>query len=209
MGWWPFSSGGSKPDLVQDLDPKLRAFLERGPPVKYNGSPSSQTSTQPPQQARNQITSAAEPQEPAAPTASLYQDGRYAHLWKSYRPLAEIEGENATEHDKMMNVLEGYQERKAVIGRAALENCAVQQEEWVNCMKHGGWQDQLMMCKEQVRRYERCYTMQSVCVFYFQSRSHFYNLVHPSPFPSPIFQFLWAKFCSDILLRCSSVSCEL
>jgi hypothetical protein len=44
----------------------------------------------------------------------------------------------------------------------ALENCADQQEEWTNCMKHGKIEDQLQMCRHQVRRFERCYTMQTV-----------------------------------------------
>ncbi|UKZ48975.1 hypothetical protein TrVGV298_003212 [Trichoderma virens] len=77
------------------------------------------------------------------------------------RPLAEVEEETSTDHDKLMSVLEGYKERKAAIAKAGLENCAPQQEEWINCMKSGSWEDQLQMCRHQVRRFERCYTMQS------------------------------------------------
>ncbi|KAJ6442896.1 hypothetical protein O9K51_04073 [Purpureocillium lavendulum] len=167
MGWLPSIFGTDKPaDPLGKLDPKLREFLERESPVKYKPnepttspsppSPSSQT-----QQHDTKPVAPPENKDPAVPSASLYQDGRYAHLWKNYRPLAQVEAESATDHDKLISVLEGFKERKAAIGRAALENCAMQQEEWVNCMRSGSWEDQLQMCRHQVRRFERCYTMQS------------------------------------------------
>ncbi|KAK2594802.1 Vacuolar protein sorting-associated protein atg6 [Conoideocrella luteorostrata] len=165
MGWFPSIFGSEKPsDPLGKLDPKLREFLEKESPVKYTSNQTLVTSKSPPPGA--QIHHAQKPDEPAidkstVPSASLYQDGRYAHLWKNYRPLEQIESEAATDHDKLMTVLEGFKERKAAIGRAALENCALQQEEWVNCMKNGSWEDQLQMCRHQVRRFERCYTMQS------------------------------------------------
>lgn len=151
-------------DPLAKLDPSLRDFLEKESPLKY---PANQTTNPPPasQQPSNFDAAVTELQtpKPAAPSASLYQDGRYAHLWKNYRPLAEIEAETATDHEKLMGVLEAYKERKEAIGKAALENCAEYQEEWVNCMKHGSWDDQIQMCRHQVRRFERCYMMQSVC----------------------------------------------
>jgi hypothetical protein len=165
MGWISSVLGTDKSsDPLSKLDPSLRDFLEKESPLKY---PSNQPTDSPPsnQQPRNaDITvTATEPQKPVVPSASLYQDGRYAHLWKNYQPLAEIEAETATDHEKLMSVLEAYKERKEAIGKAALENCAEYQEEWVNCMKHGSWEDQMQMCRHQVRRFERCYMMQSVC----------------------------------------------
>lgn len=165
MSWFSSIFGSDKSsDPVGKLDPKLREFLEKESPVKYT-----------PSQPQPSLTPAAQPQSrelhkesekkadaAAVPSASLYQDGRYAHLWKNYRPLEEVESEAATDQDKLMGLLEGFKERKAMIGRAALENCALQQEEWVNCMKNGSWNDQLQMCRHQVRRFERCYMMQSV-----------------------------------------------
>ncbi|KAG5929598.1 hypothetical protein E4U42_005303 [Claviceps africana] len=166
MGWFPsiFGSGKSPSDPLEKLDPKLREFLEKESPVKYTPNHQAPTSPTPVPQTQSQdVKKTDERTENAAavPAASLYQDGRYAHLWKNYRPLQEVESEAATDHDKLMGVLEGFKERKAAIGRAALENCALQQEEWVNCMKSGSWEDQLQMCRHQVRRFERCYTMQS------------------------------------------------
>ena len=173
MGWLPSIFGGEKPsDPLGKLDPKLREFLERESPVKYTPNepaatappPTTTTTTTTPPTQQHDAIPIAEPEgkEAAVPSASLYQDGRYAHLWKNYRPLAQVESESATDHDKLISVLEGFKERKAAIGRAALENCALQQEEWVNCMRNGSWEDQLQMCRHQVRRFERCYTMQSV-----------------------------------------------
>ncbi|KAF5232001.1 hypothetical protein FANTH_13186 [Fusarium anthophilum] len=163
MGWISSILGTDKSsDPLSKLDPSLRDFLEKESPLKYS---SNQPAIPPPanQQPRNPdaAVTAAEPQKPAVPSASLYQDGRYAHLWKNYQPLAEIEAETATDHEKLMSVLEAYKERKEAIGKAALENCAEYQEEWVNCMKHGSWEDQMQMCRHQVRRFERCYMMQS------------------------------------------------
>ncbi|KAL7939519.1 hypothetical protein V8C35DRAFT_286890 [Trichoderma chlorosporum] len=157
MGWLPSIFGGEAPNPLGKLDPKLREFLEKESPVKYIPNQRAASTR------RQDAGAAAEPKpEPAAvPAASLYQDGRYAHLWKNYRPLAEVEEETSTDHDKLMSVLEGYKERKAAIAKAGLENCAPQQEEWINCMKSGSWEDQLQMCRHQVRRFERCYTMQS------------------------------------------------
>ena len=166
MGWLPsFLGGENSSDPVRNLDPKLREFLEKESPVKYTtAEPSPAARPPPPPQTKHAQPSVAADgaAEPAVPSASLYKDGRYAHLWKTYRPLAQIEAETASDHDRLMNVLDGFKERKAAIGRTALENCALHQEEWVNCMKHGAWEDQLTMCRDKVRRFEKCYDMQAV-----------------------------------------------
>ncbi|KAF4592017.1 autophagy-related protein 6 [Ophiocordyceps camponoti-floridani] len=155
MGWLSsiFSSSSST-DALDKLDPKVRAFLEKESPVRY--APSQPPATKPEHEAGKPETG-----KPTVPTASLYQDGRYAHLWKNYRPLAETEAENATDGDRLSAVLEGYKSRKAALASAALENCSLEQEEWVNCMKDGSWEDRMQMCRHQVRRFERCYMMQS------------------------------------------------
>ena len=156
MGWWPFSSS----DPVTNLDPKLREFLEKESP-KYESQPEPKATNTPTQNAASSV--AAKSKRSDVPAESLYQDGRYAHLWKNYRPQGDIEAETASDHDKLMGVYESFQERKQEIQRAALENCSGQQEEWTNCMKHGKIEDQLQMCRHQVRRFEKCYSTQSVC----------------------------------------------
>jgi hypothetical protein len=169
MGWLSSIWGTDRTDdPLGKLDPKLREFLEKESPVKY---PAASQPTQPSpaptsvptpdtQKPANEAPTAAN--KPAVPSQSLYQDGRYAHLWSTYKPLSQIESENATDSDRLQGVLDAFKARKAAIGRASMENCAIEQEEWINCMKNGSWEDQLQMCKHQVRRFERCYTMQSV-----------------------------------------------
>ena len=169
MGWLPSIFGGGKSSSpVDQLDPKLREFLEKESPIKYNPSKSRSTESQAASSKDATPAVAGKPEgENTVPAESLYQDGRYAHLWKNYRPLEQLEEENSTEHDKLMTILEAFKERKVALGKAAMENCAIQQEEWINCMKHGQWKDQLQMCRKQVQRYERCYNMQSVSAWQF------------------------------------------
>lgn len=184
-GWFGGSSSSDESDPLGKLDPKLREFLARESPVKYT-TQQEQEQQQQQQQAKQAPTVAPVPRttateaskqqqtqkdeqqtdgKPVVPSASLYQDGRYAHLWKNYRPQYEIENETKTDHEKLMDVLEGFKERKAMIGKAALENCAEEQLDWSNCMKYGSWADRATMCRDTVRKFERCYNMQSVCFF--------------------------------------------
>ncbi|KAK1636139.1 hypothetical protein BDP81DRAFT_321285 [Colletotrichum phormii] len=176
MGWFDgwFGPSASSDDPLQSLDPKLREYLERESPVKIQNQQiqeaekkairiaaqaAATAEARAHAQAQAQSQDAAE--QPKVPKESLFQDGRYAHLWKTYRPYAEIEAETKTDHEKLMDVLDGFKQRKHDIGRAALENCAIQQEEWVNCMKSGDWEDRMQMCRRQVQKFERCYTMQT------------------------------------------------
>ncbi|KAL8393430.1 hypothetical protein RB595_003269 [Gaeumannomyces hyphopodioides] len=184
MGWLDGLFGGQPSDNgsdpLQKLDPKLREFLEKESPVKFKPADAGQQQQQPQQQppqpdSRQQqpppaaatatATTQGEGTSPAAATAvpreSQFPDGRYAHLWRTYRPQAEVEAEAKSDHEKLMDVLEGYKERRSNIGRAALENCALEQLDWTNCMKAGDWAAKFTMCSAQVRKFERCYTMQS------------------------------------------------
>ncbi|EGY17353.1 hypothetical protein HYQ45_009261 [Verticillium longisporum] len=158
-GWW--SDAPKTSDPLASIDPKVREFLQRESPVKYNTASSTPSETKPSTEATAQQAPVDESARPLVPKESLFQDGRYAHLWKGYKPQGEIEAESKTDHEKLMDVLEGYKDRKYNLGRAALENCAIQQEEWINCMKNGAWEDRLQMCRKQVQRFERCYTMQT------------------------------------------------
>ncbi|KAF5878149.1 putative autophagy protein [Botrytis fragariae] len=166
MGWfWGDSNDGDKDksqDPLKNLDPSLREFLKKESPVKYDSTKSadttvlSQTKTLEPT-----LTSTTEdPTKPNVPSQSLYQDGRYAHLWKTYQPQAEVEQAAKSDAEKIQDVIDGYKYRKAEIGRAALENCALEQWDVNECFRSGGWQARLTMCREENRKLERCYTMQ-------------------------------------------------
>lgn len=147
MGWFDglfgggsASTSGSSSDPLAKLDPKLREFLQKESPLKYQQQEKQQqqqeqqqqqiqNQAQPSQSSGHQPT-AATPSQPGVPSESLYQDGRYANLWKTYRPLAAVEADTKTEHERLMDVLDAYKDRRAHIGRAALENCAIEQIDW-------------------------------------------------------------------------------
>ncbi|TGO86706.1 hypothetical protein BPOR_0282g00020 [Botrytis porri] len=154
MGWfWGDSNDGDKDksqDPLKNLDPSLREFLKKESPVKYDSTKSADTTT----------NTTEDPTKPSVPSQSLYPDGRYAHLWKTYQPQAEVEQAAKSDAEKIQDVIEGYKYRKAEIGRAALENCALEQWDVNECFRSGGWQARLTMCRQQNRKLERCYTMQ-------------------------------------------------
>jgi hypothetical protein len=174
MGWlWGASDGDDKKkneDPLKNLDPGLKEFLAKESPVKYESvKPTdtpvqgSSTSTSPPVTNATSTTSANDDSaQSSVPAQSLYKDGRYAHLWKTYQPQIEIETAAKSDSEKIQDVIDGYNYRKAQIGRAALENCALEQCDVNECFRSGGWQARLTMCREQNKKLERCYTMQGV-----------------------------------------------
>ncbi|KAL8801329.1 MAG: hypothetical protein Q9182_004535 [Xanthomendoza sp. 2 TL-2023] len=171
MGWFSGwftgnSDNNSNNDPLRDLDPSLRDFLEKESPVKY------QTSAPPPPAPKpipesisppNSTTTSESPNHstPTVPPESLYQDGRYAHLWSSYRTRGEIEAVTKTDQEKLMDVLEAFQSRKARIGKAALENCAIEQIAMSDCYTNGSWMSKMTMCRAENGAFNRCYTMQA------------------------------------------------
>ncbi|TVY58933.1 hypothetical protein LCER1_G000777 [Lachnellula cervina] len=167
MGWfWGSSDDANKSqDALRDLDPSLRDFLKKESPIKYDTSNPPAAPQERPQapepKAAAPISKPDENAPPGVPKASLYQDGRYAHLWKTYRPQAEVEAEGKSDQEKMMDILEGYQHRRAEIGRVALENCVMEQIEVSDCFTKGGWSAKTSMCRNENRKFERCYMMQA------------------------------------------------
>lgn len=170
MGWLDSLWGRRSDDPLQDFDPKVREFLRKEAPVKYDASKPKQDG-----QGQQPIagdsgaaptpgaqTAPGETAPGSVPKESLYQDGRYAHLWKTYKPLGEVESETKSDHEKLQDVLDSFKSRKAAIGQAALENCSEEQLDWNNCMKSGSLKARMTMCRDEVRKFERCYNMQSV-----------------------------------------------
>lgn len=156
MGWLWGSDNNDKSnsDPLRDLDPSLRAFLETESPVKYKTS-------QPPEAPASTTGEASAATERTKPVPTLFPDGRYAHLWKTYTPLAEIEAATKTDQEKLLDVLNGYRERKSQIGVAAITNCALEQWEVNDCFRNGGLSARLTMCRAENKKFERCYMMQS------------------------------------------------
>ncbi|KAH0559804.1 hypothetical protein GP486_003680 [Trichoglossum hirsutum] len=173
MGWfWSSSENkGSEEskDPVGSLDPSLRDFLQRESSVKYGpaNTPAGSLETNTDQQSSSQTPKQQEAADdsvtpaPPVPPQSLFADGRYAHLWRTYQPLSEIEHRNKTEQDRLLDILESHKLRKAEIGRAALENCALEQWSVNDCFRNGSWASRMTMCRKENRELQRCYTMQS------------------------------------------------
>ncbi|KAI9846125.1 MAG: hypothetical protein M1838_001407 [Thelocarpon superellum] len=174
MGWlWGSSDDESaaaqRKDALSKLDPALREVLKTESPVKYDSW--SLSTTGPPAPAADsrrytrelseQTTQSTESSSSGVPPQSLFPDGRYAHLWRDYQSQSAIEGASKTEQDKLQDVLEGYKFRKAEIGRAALENCALEQGAMNECFQSGGWRSRMNMCRAENRELERCYMMQA------------------------------------------------
>jgi len=162
MGWpWGKNDKDSPSDPFRELDPSLRDFLAKESPIKYKPAPA------PPPSPQEENTKASASQQaplekPLVPPESLYQDGRYSDIWKTYRPLAEIENEGKSDQEKLLDILDGYKERKAQTGRAAVENCVEEQMKIDECFSKGTWSDRMTMCRKENRAFERCYIMQSV-----------------------------------------------
>ena len=162
------------------LDPSLRDFLEKESNTQNASQPAAARSKDVPRSSegastkyRNQLgitvpgtglenqdhTTAAN--APAVPPESLFQDGRYAHLWKGYRPQADVEAAAKTDQDRLADVVDLYRDRKAAIGRAALENCVMEQMAEKECFANGGWKKMMGMCRTENKDFNRCYAMQS------------------------------------------------
>ncbi|CZR66418.1 uncharacterized protein PAC_16319 [Phialocephala subalpina] len=174
MGWFWGSSdsdeGKKSQDPLRDLDPSLRDFLAKESPVKYSSSnppakPHPATAPIPTKTPAASTPAASNATVDAdtskAPAQSLYQDGRYAHLWKTYQSQSDVESAGKSDQEKIDDVLQGYKQRKAEIGRAALENCALEQWQVNDCFRNGSWSSRVTLCRTENRELERCYTMQA------------------------------------------------
>ncbi|KUJ09720.1 uncharacterized protein LY89DRAFT_597623 [Mollisia scopiformis] len=170
MGWFWGSSDNDdekkSQDPLRNLDPSLRDFLAKESPIKYSPSTPAtnhESITAP----KSADTTPPAPPKPISdadtsnvPAQSLYKDGRYAHLWKTYQSQSDVESESKSDQEKINDVLDGYKHRKAEIGRAALENCALEQWQVNECFRTGGWTSRLTLCRAENRELERCYMMQ-------------------------------------------------
>ncbi|KAJ5888285.1 hypothetical protein N7495_008326 [Penicillium taxi] len=155
MGWfW----GSSQNDPVKELDPSLREYLKQETPDKYVPAPDVKqpTSTTPSE-------SETDPSKPKVPPQSLFQDGRYADLWKTYNPTANADESNGVHGAE--RVIEKFKARGDTVQRAAMENCALEHEDLTFCFQTGNWKKQiesrLTMCAAENATFSRCFTTQS------------------------------------------------
>lgn len=162
MGWLWGSGSDSNKDT---LDPSLRDFLDseapRGPKpaLPKKPTPKPAESSQPAQETTGEIS--ADPAKPAVPPQSLFQDGRYAHLWKNYTPQNILDDRGKNEQDKLRDIVDAYNDRRGAIGRAAMENCAMEYIDQFNCFKSPTFWQASTVCRDESRKFNKCYDMQS------------------------------------------------
>lgn len=155
MGWLWGSGTGS----TDQLDPSLQDFLKKEAPT---GPKPSLPSAPKPQSPATASSTQTEPEKPFVPPQSQFQDGRYAHLWKNYTPQNILDDRGKNEQDKLRDLVEAYNDRKAGIGRVAMENCALEYMEQFECFSNPKtWTALGTLCNAESRKFNRCYDMQS------------------------------------------------
>ncbi|EEH39322.1 hypothetical protein PAAG_08591 [Paracoccidioides lutzii Pb01] len=157
MGW--FWGNSVESDPTKNLDPSLKDFLKQETPAGYNLTtvqPQEEKKPSYPQPAvANECTMPSD--KPSVPSASLFPDGRYAHLWKDYKSVEVLEGSSMSPAER---VIDQSKKRKEALNVAALENCAEEQLNLSMCFKSGTVKERATMCSEKNSKFSRCYTMQ-------------------------------------------------
>lgn len=171
IDWW------YKDDPLHQVDPSLRSFLEKQSPSQYaatakSDAPDSQSYREqvglsdpaaPKQQVPFDSKQESEQQhstEQPLPAEALYQDGRYAHLWKSYQHQNDLEQAGKSDQEKLLDVIGAFKDTQASLGHAAMENCADEQWNLHDCFRSGGWSARMTMCRAENRKLNRCVDMQ-------------------------------------------------
>lgn len=162
MGWlW-----GSSSDDANKLDPSLRDFLKKeaptGPKPTLPTAPPKEKPVEPSPTSAPPVQAPTQPEKPFVPPQSQFQDGRYAHLWKDYRPYNELMDAGKNEQDKLRDLVDAYNDRSATVGQIAMENCAIEYMEQFECFRHPKtWFSMGTLCNVEQRKFNRCYDMQT------------------------------------------------
>lgn len=167
MSWfWGNKGKGTQEDPAQNLNDDLKQFLDEQQTKPYSPAeiPKTIPNRQPPQPAGD--PSATDTNEaPSArplPKESLFQDGRYKDIWKTYVPQNDVYGVTGSPVDR---VLAARKDRRQTIHKASLENCAFEQQMQQDCLNSGTWaqkmKGKLTLCHEENKAYNRCYSLQA------------------------------------------------
>ena len=167
MSW--FWGKKSQDDPATALDDDLKQFLKDQQPRPY--VPADPPAEPPKPQEKFDPTpkhSKAPAQPPVAaeaaalPKESLFQDGRYKHIWKGYVPQDTLTAATSTPVER---VLSARKDRNQSIHKAALENCAFEEEMQQICFKGGNLSDKvrgrMTMCHQETKAFNRCYQLQA------------------------------------------------
>ena len=163
MSW--FWGGGSKKDddPTQSLNPELKQFLKDQQPRPY--APTERTTPEPAKPNRDPIVlpdTNLEDEHRPLPQESLFQDGRYKHLWNTYVPQDNVTAATSTTVERIVSA---KKDRKQLISRAAFENCAFEEELAKTCWTKGTKAERARalatMCNKEQKNFNRCFTLQS------------------------------------------------
>lgn len=171
---WFWGTSSKSKDPVKDLDPSLRDFLEKESPKSHSSTPKeipswlSQAEKQSGLPPSDPFPAPPQPQpadsphadKPKVPPESVFQDGRYAHLWKTYKPLHEIEEKSKTTSDRLHDIHDIHSARKASTSQAARENCVEYEAAYLDCLSTTTWNSKMFMCTTEQRALSRCVDMQ-------------------------------------------------
>lgn len=151
-------------DPTKSLDSDLKQFLDSQQPSPY-------TPAQAPDLKDTTVTADKQTEKPRVeiplderplPKESLFQDGRYKDLWKTYVPRQEIE---AATTNPAQRVMDAKKDRKSSLSQAALENCAFEEELKRNCFNEGdAWNKlraRMTLCNRETKAFNRCFQLQA------------------------------------------------
>ena len=158
MSW--FWGKKKEDDLTKSLDSDLKQFLDSQQPKPY--SPSTPAVPAPAKENTRPSHGQTKSAQRAVPQESLYQDGRYKDLWKTYVPQHQIE---EAVSNPAQRVMDAKKDRKASLTQAALENCAFEEELKRNCFQEGDALNKirarLTLCNRETKAFNRCFQLQA------------------------------------------------
>ena len=161
--WWQTED---KNDPTKSLSPDLKSFLKDQQPRPYKPTevtaPRHDEVEQSPAPAPLLPDTNKVAKERPLPRESLFQDGRYKDIWKTYTPQDEI---TATSTSPLDRIISARKDRRDLLQRAALENCAFEEEVRQNCFTTGDLAKRAYaratMCRDEQKAFNRCYQLQA------------------------------------------------
>ncbi|KAI5803761.1 hypothetical protein EDC01DRAFT_644528 [Geopyxis carbonaria] len=149
-------------DHFSHLSPAVRSLLESEAPIKPSTAATRGLPPTPPAAptiAHGTLPTPDSPHPPAQPsfdpTSYSAYGTKYADLWAQYVPQSHIEAAARTPQQAVADVYHSYKDRKAAVGRAALENCVFENEALHRC--YGKTLLGLTGCAEEGKRLDRCF----------------------------------------------------
>lgn len=161
---WFWGDKKKDEDPTKSLDSGLKQFLDSqqprpyAPPEKPVRKDASKIEKTEPVKPRAELP----PEERPLPKESLFQDGRYKDLWKTYIPQSELPDVSS---NPAQRVMDAKKDRKATLTQAALENCAFEEELKRNCFREGDILNKLRarmtLCNRETKAFNRCFQLQA------------------------------------------------